>query len=1201
MRKSLLSKTFVALAALTVSATATAVPFATPRFAAHDRVPQLRTFNPGIFADRTATADFTAPARAVAADKILPSAEGVTYLLAPDGTVWYATINLDTETVDLPGGMATEDLIKGWEITVYDNLFKEVGKVKDTYTLAEGEIRIASAQLDMTLTQKFFNTDTKYEVIVSVFCNTESYNVKSHSLVYSLGGATDEQGNSVAIAEFPGYVVDSDNFAVDKFSENFLITFMEDIRPDSADDYDTYEEFLDAYKKKLTTYTKAGWNKGPAPVLEVEIGQNYLPGDGMTAPSFMITRTADGKPAFVTSRYEKGYFADPLDFTNNEPSPDNHLLIDVYTMKSVTATTAEKQWSTSIDMELPADGDLAKYYGIGSFAFTDDVNFSDYTAAGEPAFIVTVSDLPAADPDNPVPSFYLYNLAGEKKMTLAERVTIYSVLSDVKGENKQALFVKQDSNGFLFDIVDVITGELVAEIPATLEGHGLTTSFDRVSVGGKTYYVSSLSDHIEDGDGVTYELVAWINTDGTIDHIDQLNLGTDVMYAQVNISAYSLNPYLFDTDADMEYMALVKRARNDGTTATDEVFLVADTKSAPIFEAAPSQEYGIVSNISVFNPASTPTLYILYKKDYTTFTQHMWQLPLSKFAGGEGTAENPYLVATIADLQQIKANPSACYKLANDIDASGFEFAPIATFSGSLDGDLHTISNLAVSPAYNQAVFSTTEPGAKISNLIFGNPTLDLGSEASTAALLVGTGMGVAIDNVQVYGLEATGAEFDGDFGSIAGMVSNESKISGCYVAGADINLPEASVGGVVNELRTSSSVKASAFNGVINAGSTVGGIVATGGTGFAVEDCHVDADIVAHNTVGGVVGMSTRGTVNRNVVEGTIEATKPGMWTSIGLGGVVGMLAQDYTQYEEGAEIPKVVTNNIVALTALTVPAAGEPAFPNQHDTAHRIVGYSSANTEPEVIDYDDDWNPIYSDEPAPADKGLSDNYVIGSLAPVSETIADDHATTEGKSLSDEEFGREFLEGLGYLYGAETAAPWSELATSTPYLHFEQKIFLPQTEYAVTVGETFTVNVEILTRGEIDPEELMGDFLCDYNEEFLEMGDMGLEGNVLSLGFTCLKDGVSDITIGLLGSSAQVKVYGKSGVAGVTTDTTCAISFDGDNVTSPASEITIYNLAGVKVAAGFAQVSVRDLDNGVYVVSAISAEGKAVAKIAVK
>lgn len=1203
MSKNLLSKTVLAVAALTVSASATATGFATPRFAQGRSVPQLRTFDPGVFTGKKHQG-FTAPSRRTAmadADKVLPAAESVTYLLAPDGSVWYATLNLDMEEVALPGGVATEKLIKGYDITVYDNLYKEVGKVKDVYTLAEDESRVASVQLDMTLTKKFFNTDDKYEVIVTVFCNTPSYNINSHSLVYSLGGATGEDGNSAVVAEMPGYVVDSDNFAVDKWSENCLITFLEDIRPDSADDFDTYEEFLDAYKMKMTTYTKAGWSGGPAPVLEVEVGQNYLPGDGMTAPFFMITRTADGKPAFVASRYEKGYFEDPLDFSNNNPSPDNHLLIDVYTMASVTAKEAKKKWSASIDMEMPSDGDLAKYYGIGSFAFTDDVNFTDYTTSGEPAFIVTVSDLPAADPDNPIPSFYVYNLSGEKVLTLAERADAYVGLSDVKGENRQAMFVRGVPQGFLFDITDLKTGEVVVSLPATLEGNGLTTAFDRVAVGGKTYYVSSLSNHEEDGDGVTYELVAWITPDGALDHIDRLNLGQDVQLAQVNINAYILDPYLFDTDADMEYMALVKRGRNDGTTATDEVLLIADAKSGPIFEAAPEEEFGILSNISVYNVGTTPSLFLLYCKDYSTYTQHLFDLPLTKFAGGDGSAANPFMVATVADLQQIKANPSACYKLANDIDAEGFEFAPVGDFAGTLDGDGHTVSRLTFASAYNQALFSNAVSGAKVGDIVFADPVLDLTDDASTAAVVVATGMGVTLDNIQIYGLKALGEDFDGDFGAVAGMLSNYSAVTACFVAGADIDLPEASVGGVANELRTASSVKASAFNGVINGGSTVGGIVATGGTDFVVEDCHVDADIVAQNTVGGVVGMAARGLVNRNVVEGTVEANKPGMWTSIGLGGVVGMLAQDYNEYEEGAEIPKVVTNNIVAVSELKVPATAEPEFPSQHDTAHRVVGYTSANTEPEVISWDDDYNPIYSDEPAPADKGLENNYVVGGLAPVQASIADDHTSTEGKSLADDEFGREFLEGLGYLYGAETSAPWSELAMANPYLHFEQKIFLPQTEFAVSVGETFTVHINIISRVEVDPEELMGDFLCDFNEQLLEMGDMALENNVLSLGFTCLKEGTSDINLSLMGSSAAVKVFGTSGIAEVGGDAVAAISFDGKTVSCPGAQIAIYDLAGVKVASGMSAVSVADLAKGVYVVGATTSEGRSAVKIAVK
>lgn len=1204
MRKTLLSRAAMALAAMTVSASAVAGSFSLPLDRIKE-VPQLRKLNAGAFDKQTPGRSYDRQAdaaRAAVADKVLPGADALTYMLAPDGTIWYATLNFDYTAEVLPGGY-TQNVISGYEVTVYNNQFKEMGTIKDVCAPAENETRIASVQVDLTLTKKFFNFDDKYEVVVTIFANTPDYTVNSRSLIYSLGGAVDENGNSAKVAEMPGYIVDSDNYAIDRFSENYLITFMEEVNP-SMDDYDDINEYLEDCKIKLTTMTKAGYSGGPKAVLETEVGQLYLPGDGMTAPFFFSTVTADNKPAFVVSRYEKSYWANPLDPTDDAPTPDNHLLIDVYTMTSVTASAANKAYSTSIDMELPTSGNLARFYGIGSFAYTDDANFTDYTTDGKPAFIITVGDVPAADPDNTIPSFYVYNTDGEKLLTIGESVESYSLLSSAEGLDDEALFIKYDNNtGYTFNVVNIINGQTVLALEPVIDGNVLTTAFDRAVVGGKTYYVSSLSNHIEDGEGVTYELVAWIDTDGNLERIDQLNLGTDIALAQVNINSSVLNPYLFDTDADMEYMVLVKRTKAEGSSAADEVLLIADAKSAPIFEAGPMDEYGILANLSVVNIETTPTLYVLYGTSQGVYTQHLYNLPLTKFAGGEGTADNPYLVATIADLQQMKSNTTACYKVVNDIDAAGFNFVPVESFGGSLDGDNHVISNFSTAEASYQGMLANTVIGASVKNIVFDAPVLKLSSRPTAAGLVVGNGMGVSLNNIHVYSLKASGEEFDGTFGSIAGMLTNNSTVSACFVAGAGIDLPEGSVGGIAGELRTSSAVASSAFSGTINAGANTGGIVANGGTGFSVADCHVDADIIATNTVGGIVGSAERGSVNRNVVEGTLAATTPGRWTSLNAGGVVGMLTPDYTEYEEGTAAPKVVTNNIVALSMMTVGETSSESWVGQHDTAHRIVGGTIVNQEPEPIGYDEDtWEPIYSTDPIAPDAGLENNYVLGALAPMQEAIADDHSTTEGKTLDADEFGRDFLENLGYVYGTTAEEPWSELALSTPYLHFEQKIFLSQTDYAVKVGETFYVDIKILSRGEIDPEELMGDFLCDYNEQVLEMSDMALEGNVLSLGFTCLKDGTSSISISMLGSSVQAMVYGTSGVNEVSVATEAnSLSFDGSVVSCEGAAIAIYNLAGVQVAAGYDAVSVSALAQGVYVVSAVSADGKSVAKIAVK
>lgn len=42
-----------------------------------------------------------------------------------------------------------------------------------------------------------------------------------------------------------------------------------------------------------------------------------------------------------------------------------------------------------------------------------------------------------------------------------------------------------------------------------------------------------------------------------------------------------------------------------------------------------------------------------------------------------------------------------------------------------------------------------------------------------------------------------------------------------------------------------------------------------------------------------------------------------------------------------------------------------------------HRIVGASVANAEPDVIDYDSEYNPVYGD-PREPDAGLEGNYAV-------------------------------------------------------------------------------------------------------------------------------------------------------------------------------------------------------------------------------
>ena len=72
-------------------------------------------------------------------------------------------------------------------------------------------------------------------------------------------------------------------------------------------------------------------------------------------------------------------------------------------------------------------------------------------------------------------------------------------------------------------------------------------------------------------------------------------------------------------------------------------------------------------------------------------------------AGGSGNEGDPWQIATLCQLQDIRSAPAAHYRLASDIEAgpsrdwrAGEGFAPIADFSGSLDGAGYQIFHLRV-------------------------------------------------------------------------------------------------------------------------------------------------------------------------------------------------------------------------------------------------------------------------------------------------------------------------------------------------------------------------------------------------------------------------------------------------------------------------------------------------------------------------
>ena len=203
-------------------------------------------------------------------------------------------------------------------------------------------------------------------------------------------------------------------------------------------------------------------------------------------------------------------------------------------------------------------------------------------------------------------------------------------------------------------------------------------------------------------------------------------------------------------------------------------------------------------------------------------------------AAGSGSEDDPWQVGTLCQLQEIRYDTAADYRLANDIDAKlshewrdGKGFSPIESFSGSLDGNGHSILSLLINPGQTDHVG------------LFG--------ELNGGAL-----QRLALVNVTVRGRDATGA--------LAGSVAANGSINGSTVTGLIVGRDR--VGGVAGENHglIELSHSESAVAGTVDSqghGHTIGGLVGKNFPGARIRSSHARGSVSGAGSVGGLVGAN--------------------------------------------------------------------------------------------------------------------------------------------------------------------------------------------------------------------------------------------------------------------------------------------------------------------------------------------------------
>ena len=219
-----------------------------------------------------------------------------------------------------------------------------------------------------------------------------------------------------------------------------------------------------------------------------------------------------------------------------------------------------------------------------------------------------------------------------------------------------------------------------------------------------------------------------------------------------------------------------------------------------------------------------------------------------KFEAGNGTETDPYIIATAAQLDEVRNFPSACFELSKDIDLSSYlnsnssGWTPIKDFTGKFDGKKHTIKGLwiSLSSIGNVGLFANIQGSSDNKRASVSNLFVNISKKGITGGSSVGGICGNLsygnIENCMVTGDISGGGYVGGIVGRNSDNHYNSSIISQCASSG-NITATKGYVGGILGYYYGSCSIKnCYSIANVKTEGSYSSSVY---GIGYSAENCY--------------------------------------------------------------------------------------------------------------------------------------------------------------------------------------------------------------------------------------------------------------------------------------------------------------------------------------------------------------------------
>ena len=279
---------------------------------------------------------------------------------------------------------------------------------------------------------------------------------------------------------------------------------------------------------------------------------------------------------------------------------------------------------------------------------------------------------------------------------------------------------------------------------------------------------------------------------------------------------------------------------------------------------------------------------------------------------GSGTADDPYLLYAVEDLQAMRSflvhGQKVWFKLMDDIDMSGINWEPLNwedpyDCEMDFDGNGKTLSNLT-STDKTYAGFAGVLYG-ELYNVTFDNAQITNDHNCGVIGGYIGTGGKPGyVHHVNVTGESMVTVNGKHDGIACGGLASNarEARVENCTVNCTVLNESNTSnsvdkknrnaTGGMIGKtIGSGCSLKRLHFKGSVTSKTEkyTGGILGWQEiNGVNIENCTVDATITSEaERVGGIVGHFQGGIISACTVKGKVEQTGDLEYTG-GISGIV-------------------------------------------------------------------------------------------------------------------------------------------------------------------------------------------------------------------------------------------------------------------------------------------------------------------------